>query len=59
MFKVEDFGDLEGLGLDKLIKLRDIAKDYCIETHRDWTEAECRLLAIQHEIELRKKKEVG
>ncbi len=50
MFETKDYSDLSKVSLDKLYKLRDIAKDNCIEIQREYLEASNHLGLIEVEI---------
>lgn len=49
--EVEDFESLEGLSLEKLIKLRDIQADDRREKKQAYYQSQCRLIEIQQKID--------
>lgn len=49
--EVEDFESLEGLSMEKLIKLRDIQADDHQDKKQALYESQCRLIEIQQKID--------
>lgn len=55
--QVEDFSDLSKVSTEKLLKLRDVARDYHDEMQQAEVEAWNRLSDIERELEERKNAE--
>lgn len=51
--QVEDFSDLSTLPVEKLLKLRDVARDNYVEAEQERIQAWDRLQDIMAEIEIR------
>lgn len=49
--EIEDFGSLEGLSLEKLIKLRDVQYDDLQDKKQSFYQSQSRLIEIQDKID--------